>query len=65
MIDIPEHIIEAVRELDKRGKPVTEIAFMTRLTEQTVREILAVITTNATPTESGAAAHSSGGKAPK
>ena len=41
MNDIPEHIVRQVRRLAERGEPVAEIAFMTRLTEAAIRDILA------------------------
>jgi hypothetical protein len=41
MTNIPEHIVREVRRLAERGEPVAEIAFLTRLTEQAICEIIA------------------------
>jgi DNA-directed RNA polymerase specialized sigma24 family protein len=55
---IPREHIEAIRQLGGEGLPIERIAFLTHMSESTVREVLAapVNTTKESPADLGEAA---------
>ena len=40
MVELPGHILAQIQQLADEGKPVEEIAFMLRLTDRAVRQVL-------------------------